>query len=507
MFNDNESNYSNDDQKEHNINSKIEFNFSNNQCNEYFSHQYNNENGDSYLVSNSCFDGEVHPNKVDETEKQLILLIPNLSMILTKDEKLLLTSILVLHECVIRKRCNNRMNKCKESHDISKKRSHSKEEELNTYCKVKIPNTPAQLRSMTNNRKKSVMKSLPIPTIKRIGDHTYLSIIDIISDILAHGFKVATITLPTNGNSNSLCTSPYVNKVNERGNLLHEGYPVINLFIIEWSDAFEPNNMKNNRNSVWVKTVTISPVNGKTKNSHHNTYPLSFGPKNSSHESVEKLFKNDLLLLKSGSKQLFYNAISKSMCRVHAELIISIQDQPERRAENHIALGKSNYTPCWGYLLHVNKVKQKIVPCDACEEVLLSNNCQQHISNKLFFCKDCTSWDYLRKSNILEHECPKEYPPGLDRKLFPKKQSFEQLTEATSMVHKKRILGEWNKEQSRCFMTSEGLNTVTQNEILYNAANCTVLNNWDNEDVIVQNAITRELERNYDSFSEWTCSS
>ena len=70
------------------------------------------------------------------------------------------------------------------------------------------------------------------------------------------------------------------------------------------------------------------------------------------------------------------------------------------------------------------------------------------------------------------------------------------------MVHKKRILGEWNKEQSRCFMTSEGLNTVTQNAILYNAANCTVLNNWDNEDVIVQNAITRELERNFDSFSE-----
>ena len=93
MFYDNESNYSNDDQKEHNINSKIEFNFSNNQCNEYFSHQYNNGNGDSYLVSNGCFDGEVHPNNVDETEKQLILLITNLSMILTKDEKLLLTML------------------------------------------------------------------------------------------------------------------------------------------------------------------------------------------------------------------------------------------------------------------------------------------------------------------------------------------------------------------------------------------------------------------------------
>ena len=49
--------------------------------------------------------------------------------------------------------------------------------------------------------------------------------------------------------------------------------------------------------------------------------------------------------LKSGSNRLFYNEETKSMYQVHAELVISIQDQPERRAENHVTLGKSNYTP------------------------------------------------------------------------------------------------------------------------------------------------------------------
>ena len=238
---------------------------------------------------------------------------------------------------------------------------------------------------MTTNCKKSVLKSLPKPEIEKIEDHNYLSIIDFISEILAHGHSVANITSPTNDNFTSLCSSPLVPEIKERGNVLHEGFPVINLYIIEWSDVFEPNHMKNNCNSVWVKTVTVSPVNEMSRDSHHNTYPLSFGPKNSCHEAIEKKIKNDLLLLKNGSKKLFFNARSRSMCRVHAALILSIQDQPERRAENHVALGKSNYTPHWGYLLHVNKVKEKIVPCYFCEELLLSNE------NGIITCNHCTS--------------------------------------------------------------------------------------------------------------------
>ena len=65
IFNNNERNYFNNNIPEINNTSKIEFNFSNNVCEEYFSHQYNNGNGDSYLVSNGCFDGEVHPVKIE----------------------------------------------------------------------------------------------------------------------------------------------------------------------------------------------------------------------------------------------------------------------------------------------------------------------------------------------------------------------------------------------------------------------------------------------------------
>ena len=135
-----------------------------------------------------------------------------------------------------------------------------------------------------------------------------------------------------------------VREIKDRGNVLHVGFPVITLYIIEWSDAFETNHIKNNCNSVWVKTVTVPPVNEMSRDSHHNTYILSFVPKNSCHEVIEKRFKEDLIKLENGSTKLFYDSKTKSMCRLYAELVISIQDQTERREENHVTLGIYNYT-------------------------------------------------------------------------------------------------------------------------------------------------------------------
>ena len=230
IFNNNEVNDFDDNSDEQQSSLKVEFNFSNEVCNEFFAHQYKNNKGDSYLVSNGCFDGEVQPNEIDETEKKLILLITNLSMVITRDQYSLFTSILALHEKVIKKRLNSKMHQSNQPHKTFHKRNFTKLGECEEYCKVHIPRTPEQLRSMTTNRKKSVLKSLPIPDIEKIGDHTYLSIIDIISDILAHGYSVANITIPTNDNVTSLSCSPLIRKVKENGDSLHEGFPLMNLY-------------------------------------------------------------------------------------------------------------------------------------------------------------------------------------------------------------------------------------------------------------------------------------
>ena len=268
--------------------------------------------------------------------------------------------------------------------------------------------------------------------------------------------------------------------------------------------------MKNNRNSIWVKTVTISPVNGLLKNSHHNTYPLAFGPKNSSHESIEKRFQEDLAQLNNGSERMYYYGKTKSMYRVHAELVVSIQDQPERRAENHVALGSSNFTAQWGYLMNANQMSEKLIPCKTCEGVLFSNIRHRDILSKLSLCTNCVSWDYTSKRKVLKTIPPEKYPTRHNniygKVLYPKEQTFKQLIEATDMVHNKRVHKVWNKLQARAFMQTEGINVSTQIAILFHAANCTVDDNLNNESPCIQEMVNREKLINPASFEKWTCS-
>ena len=56
-------------------------------------------------------------------------------------------------------------------------------------------------------------------------------------------------------------------------------HPCIVLYIIDWSDDFDPNNQsKNNCGSVWIKTVSISS-DPHNDNCQYNTYPIAVGEK------------------------------------------------------------------------------------------------------------------------------------------------------------------------------------------------------------------------------------
>ena len=50
---------------------------------------------------------------------------------------------------------------------------------------------------------------------------------------------------------------------------------VLFLWIKEWSDGFDPQHTKSNRNHVWMKTYTICPSH-KGKNNERNTFVMSF---------------------------------------------------------------------------------------------------------------------------------------------------------------------------------------------------------------------------------------
>jgi len=59
----------------------------------------------------------------------------------------------------------------------------------------------------------------------------------------------------------------------------------------------------------------------------------------------------------------FYHGTLKKNVTVYLELLVSMQDQPERRAANYIMLGSSTYTARWGVSLNTMEVACNIPSC------------------------------------------------------------------------------------------------------------------------------------------------
>ena len=61
--------------------------------------------------------------------------------------------------------------------------------------------------------------------------------------------------------------------------------------LVIWSDSFEPNNTRQNKQSIWLKIVTVcTSLSSDTSASH--TFALCMGFKNDSHDGVNTMYNN-----------------------------------------------------------------------------------------------------------------------------------------------------------------------------------------------------------------------
>jgi hypothetical protein len=67
------------------------------------------------------------------------------------------------------------------------------------------------------------------------------------------------------------------------------------LVCFEWSDDFDPaSSTKSNRNSCWIKTVTIfACYDPGSKIGEKSTFPIGVGRKQGDHEVVKQLFAKE----------------------------------------------------------------------------------------------------------------------------------------------------------------------------------------------------------------------
>jgi hypothetical protein len=147
--------------------------------------------------------------------------------------------------------------------------------------------------------------------------------------------------------------------------------PIIPIFITFWSDDFDPNkSIKNNRQSCWIKTITIfsMDMDGKKRSS---TYPLTLAMKGKNHDIVEQYYMRQIISLKEGELINMYSRSHKAIVHVHAEIFCILNDQPERRGNLHLSNGNSMIHGRFGILLDCKQVKNSIRSCMACTKDII----------------------------------------------------------------------------------------------------------------------------------------
>ena len=147
---------------------------------------------------------------------------------------------------------------------------------------TRMPDSFQDMRHLYLEGKTSFIPNVPRPNVIRLQRHAYVSIIDCIADILAHGLDLDTINAGSACGDNDTAAvsqfpasqknseSQHCREIYDRAQAIsaittyNEHHPLICLWINEWSDGFKPSySVKANRGSAWLKTITIPPPPSK----------------------------------------------------------------------------------------------------------------------------------------------------------------------------------------------------------------------------------------------------
>ena len=117
---------------------------------------------------------------------------------------------------------------------------------------------------------------------------------------------------------------------------LHDKHKASNIdpyvvFVTLWSDDFEENHTRQNRNPTWMKTITFASTNDMSTSKHHSQI-VSLGQNGSNHTPVNNRINHELLQLLN----VHYFYVHKLKKKLHVIIypIAILADRSERCALN-----------------------------------------------------------------------------------------------------------------------------------------------------------------------------
>ena len=322
-------------------------------------------------------------------------------------------------------------NYCPECKCVNCLKKGTKKENIfiNKNTPVRIPPLPKnspELRFKIKDGKTSFMSLLPFAKLNELDDgHVYCLPSECIKHFLATGnipmeFNITQPNYPivnVNQTPRGIKIAKSLAQITE-GKVKHRHH--FNISFLEWKDDCEPTKSNNpTKFSLWLFTITIF-VKDQNIDSSIGTFPVAIGPKNKSHDNVEKIIGDDINNMRSMAfPAIFGWSIlgNPFPCTFSADLYLSLGDQPERRVANVMQQGNSRHHARWRHACDYNQLLDVLPSCPKCFEEMV--NCDSFTArndityNKMIWknngCGVCTNWMDDLSSPLLTFERSPKY--------------------------------------------------------------------------------------------------
>jgi hypothetical protein len=383
----------------------------------------------------------------------------------------------------------------------------AKRQPVRPWAITPITTSKQMRRQMKDGSKDSIMYTVPHPEVVVVGSHAVSLPSDCLQDLVGHGFPLDFVPsvsraseeplFPVTGLSTTpICKNLFPDQEVD-GSVIAE----YNVWIIEWSDDFEPNSSltKSNRGGVWVKTITICPPRS-FRHLQNYTYPVAMGPKNANHEEAEKSIHEDMNKLSSPQGMVLYSVELGGLIRIRGKYIVSLQDQPERRGENYLTSGSfSTYHRRFGYSFPWQEFGPVLRPCRLCREGLFNLSVPWMGRN----CDDCTNFAHDPQHPLLT------YPHVLDSTLRQSviQLSYQKLADAVHLAHDGFVSGHWTATDVHEWLRMHCILKAACNSILLHADKCReyqeIMDVNSTASDSLKEAVTQEKNRNPKLYEPW----
>ena len=363
---------------------------------------------------------------------------------------------------------------------------------------TKIPSSISDIRKFYTTGKYSIYQNLPTPKIFQLDNHACVSISDIIDYSLAIGIEIDLHR--SSYHKQMAINNQDLHHVPQSYNILKKVYdenyhnncdPYVFLVII-WSDDFEVNHTRKNRNSTWLKTVTlVPPPNMSTSKKHTNA--ICLGRKNQNHSLVNTYFQNELGQL-SVVKERYIHQLERFAPSVISLLAMS-SDRPERCALNDVLNYSGSSTRRWLYSSLLSPFKLR--SCSRCMtkryQSMFVTNAKRKRDNP---CGYCCDFNYISKKSVNQFILPSNYPKKMhpnsppppkerdikkatkDSFLYPIKLSYSILTQGLEFAIFNYYKKVWSKKETVEYLKLLGVGTrISTYAINYANSKTTEYNN------------------------------